>query len=621
MLAETNVPHVFNAKGVYDYANPDPLDPFLFTVFLRKSAVVVEYKIRAEKSKGGHYYKRLYTWVYNVKTNKYNEKYLQVLHKTKTGVLLSETPNDLKHSDTFLYSNESPIPKSIYSKSEVKSSSLCPEMVTLIEAHLSKLFGFEIKQGKVPELDDPEAGVYTPEYLYYPFYRVPGNGDFVKKLLDTNPLSSRPSSSSLRYSGYRGLNKALRNSKTKEELISNLVYKSYLKTSEDYEKIMGALELVQMFSHIDLKTSAVEAISQGLVDIFEYENEFMTQPEFLSFKFMLAYLPKEKVSEVLRLVKQLAVFRRENETIADLQRDIYQLNVFSFGHSCSGHSFQTAKQLQQIARKDRQKFAVALWDEFQKSYLESEQNFTPRQEQMKEDDGRKPENNFVKVADALVRAKTRISMYSSPSNQIEKCIKASLSLFGEDISSCPEVIFGKARAEDLNIAVEYVELKRLGYSKNNNLITRLNHNDVTRSLLSEVSIYSDLSHIFVNHLQMGNSTYLTAHTLESILNEASLIIDAELVKIGRAATPQNRMIYLQTTASERKLKGNWKYYDLGVLPSEVESYKTAGIKTKQDIMFWLETKRSLPPEMYEELLNDMAFGASGLNNSSLVPAF
>lgn len=621
MLAETNVPHVFSAKGVYDYANPDPSDPFLFTVFLRKSAVVIESKIRAEKSQGGHYYKRLYTWVYNVKTNKYNEKYLQVLHKTKSGVLLSQNPNDLKHSDTFLYSNENPIPKSLFSKSEIKSSSLCAEMVALIETHLSKLFGFEISQGKVPELDDHEGGVYTPEYLYYPFYRVPGNGDFAKELLAANPLTSKDSSTSLRYNGYRGLNKALRNSRTKEELISNLIYKSYLKTPEDYEKIMGSLELVQLFSHIDLKISAVEAISQGLVDIFEYENEFMTQPEFLSFKFMIAYLPKAKVSEVLSLVKQLASFRRENETIADLQRDIYQLNKFSFGHSCSGHVFQTAKQFRQIASKDRQKFAVAFWDEFQKSYLESEQSFMPRQEQAKEEDGRNPENNFVKVADVFARAKGRTSMYSMPSNQIEKCIKASLDLFGEDISDCPEVIFGAARTEDLNIAVEYAELRRLGYSKNNNLITLLNSNDVSRSLLSEVGIYSDLSHIFVNHLQMSNSTYLTAHALESILNEVSVSIDAELVKIGRATTPRNRMIYLQTSASERKLKANWKYYDLGVLPSEVESYKTAGIKTKKDIMFWLETKRSLPPEMYEELLNDMAFGASSLDNFSLVPAF
>lgn len=615
MLAETNVPHVFNAKGVYDYANPDPLDPYLFTVFLRKSAVVVEYKIRAEKNRGGHYYKRLYTWVYNVKTNRYNEKYLQVFHKTKSGAIISERSNDLKYSDIIIYNNESPREKSVYNSLKVKSSSLCTEMVNLIEAHLSGLLGFEIRQGKAPEVDSLGAVTYTPEYLYYPFYRISENRDFAKKLLEANPLTDT-GRSTLRYDGYRGLNKAFRNARTIKELISNLVYKSYLKTSEDYEKIISSLELVSFFGSINLKISASEAIVQGLVDIFKYQNEHMTSPEFSAFKFMFAYLPKEEISEVISLVKQLDTFRQKNEATADLQRDIYQLNKFSFGISCTGHENLTAHQLKQIARRDRQKFAIAFLDEFQKSCLESEKIFVPRQEQTKSDDGRRPENNFVQVADALVRAKDRVSMYSLPSNQIERCIKASVNLFGEDISQCPEVTFGMVRVEDFNIGIEYAELNRVGYSKNANLITALNRNNVSGVLLSEASIYTDLAHIFVRHLRMKSSVYLTAHTLESILNETASNIDAELAKIGKTATPRNRMIYLQTTEKERKVKSNWRYYELGVSPSEVETYKTAGIKTKKDITFWVETKKSLPPDMYEELLADMTFSSSAIDFSS-----
>jgi hypothetical protein len=70
------------------------------------------------------------------------------------------------------------------------------------------------------------------------------------------------------------------------------------------------------------------------------------------------------------------------------------------------------------------------------------------------------------------------------------------------------------------------------------------------------------------------------------------------------------MIYLEADPHSVKFKTNWRYYDLGVPADEVSLYKKAGIKSKRDVTFWLETRKSLPTDMYKELLKDAAYGAS-----------
>ena len=103
--------------------------------------------------------------------------------------------------------------------------------------------------------------------------------------------------------------------------------------------------------------------------------------------------------------------------------------------------------------------------------------------------------------------------------------------------------------------------------------------------------------------------------------KAVLKIDEGLLKVGQPLTSSNRMIYLQSTERDRKFKSNWRYYSLGVSPDELSTYKVAGIRTKKDISFWIETKNSVPEEMYRELLNDFAYGSTKSDTKSMVSVF
>lgn len=628
--------HVFNAKGVHDYKEEaDPLNPSIFAVFLRDSALTIEEKIKAKGMNGGYYNKRVATRVYKVQTNKHGERYLRVLRKTGSGVMLSVSTNELARGDHCLYAYKGNARANEVAETRFRSaykdgqSEYCAEMVQLIEKHLSKILGFKFTHGPVPKVDDPESGRYSPDYLYYPFYREPSNKDFVEKFLIANkqPASQfyeQREVSKLASTGSRGLQAALRGSKTQEDFVKNMVYKSYVKTTEDVQQVIDSPQLLSFLSRIDLRLGVKEAVSNGFVHVFDNYTDYMTASEYISFKIMLPNLPKENVSDVLKLALRIAKFRTEKEAKIHLKSDLSQLDRFSYGSSCAGNAAQLVKAFQQVPPKDRRKFAIVFWEEFRKDYLQSEENFVPHSEQTQKNrkgtGGRETDENFIKVNDVFMKAYAQTRLASIPKDAKESCVKTAMDFFGQDISQFEELSFQKVEIPALNVSMEYVNFHNLGYTQNKNLLTFLTRNEGTKTFFNDALIYTPIRHILKDHL-LDSSDGILVSDLEQILRKAILKIDAALVKLGQPLTPYNRMIYLQSTERDRKFKINWKYYSLGVSPDEVSTYRIAGIRTKKDIRFWVETKNSVPEEMYEELLHDMAFGSTKTETDSILSDF
>lgn len=611
--------HTFNHAGVHDYKGAHEDNPPIFAVFLRESALVVEQRTRAIGMHGGYYYKRVSSFIYKVQTNKHGEKYLRVLQQNGKGVMLSVGVGALFRSD-------------LYTPSSGRSP-YCDEMTQLIEEHMSKILGFKFALGSVPNENTPEtceAGHFSPEYLYYPFYRDAANKEFVQKLLKEN---KKPESNSygvrsdftIAMTGNRGLQPALRNSKTQAEFLRNMVYKSYIKKPEDVQRIIESPKLLRVFSEIDLRVSVTEAISRGLVEIFQNRSDYMTSSEFYSFKFMISKLPKEKVSEVLDLAVRLAEFRKGKSSLPQLKDDIRQVQRFSHGSFCSGHVGVLTGLFKQLAPNDRQKFAEVFWEEFRISYLESEKNYAPQPKQLKNSSfgsSKEVRDNFVQVSDVYMKAYVKMYLLTTPKQRKESCLRASLELFGEDISQYKELTFGVKEAGEFNISVEHVDFHRLTYATNNNLLLLFLNTIETKKLMDEAMLYSPISHLFGEHLQTHNWSGMLVSDLETLLRKIARKIDIELMKLGQPLTAQNRMVYLQSTKRDRKFKVNWKYYSLGVAPNEVRTYKLAGIRSKKDILFWVETKNSLPKEMYDELVRDLAYGPLKMvENDSMSSAF
>lgn len=593
----------FTQKGLYDYeANEDHdfVTP-IYTLFLNESSLVVRSKRKTQGRRGGHFYKSLGSWTYAAKTNKHGEKYLRALRTTGTGVTLSAGPKELFTSDLYsCYSEESPY---------------CDEMIQVIEEHMSKLLGFKFTYGSVPDEDDPESGRYSPDFLCFPFYREKTNKEFIQRILKAN---RKPNTEvygiqddfKLSFTGTRGIYQALRNSNTQDEVISNIAYKSYVKTKEDIRQIIDSPELLSLFSRIDLRITATEAVNRDLVDVFQNYGDYMTISEFYSFKFMVSNVPKPKVSEVLDLAVRLADFRKGKELKTRLKAHIKELDRFSYGSSCNGHDNSLRSYFQQVPPKDRQKFAVTFWEEFRKGYLESERNFLPYSEWSKEDrsGGRKVGENFIKVFDVHMNTYASIYLASAPLKGKESCLNAAMELFGQDLSQYQEIVFDTAKVEELNLSIEHVSFLNLSYSTNGNLLSLCIHNDETKKFFNDAMIFSPIKHMFVEHLNVPNFSGVLISDLEQILRKIAGKIDLELLRLGQPLTVQNRIIYLQSTAKDRKFKINWKFYSLGVNPDEVSTYRAAGIRTKKDILFWVETKQSVPTEMYQELLKDAAYG-------------
>ena len=99
--------------------------------------------------------------------------------------------------------------------------------------------------------------------------------------------------------------------------------------------------------------------------------------------------------------------------------------------------------------------------------------------------------------------------------------------------------------------------------------------------------------------RLWREVYSIDEVLE-VIETGTALLDAELTRLGRPATPENRTAYLRCNVQERKFKNTWRYYDLGVTNSnKILALKKCGVRAKKDI----EMYNSLPDEMFYELLS------------------
>lgn len=101
--------------------------------------------------------------------------------------------------------------------------------------------------------------------------------------------------------------------------------------------------------------------------------------------------------------------------------------------------------------------------------------------------------------------------------------------------------------------------------------------------------------LFVN---VGGGLY-SLDDIMSIIELGVAVTDAQLTKLGRKITPENRTAFLTLGSKERKFKNTWKYYDWGVIdPAKILALKASKVTKKEDV----QTYNQLPEEMFNELL-------------------
>ena len=95
-------------------------------------------------------------------------------------------------------------------------------------------------------------------------------------------------------------------------------------------------------------------------------------------------------------------------------------------------------------------------------------------------------------------------------------------------------------------------------------------------------------------------TVFSTEDILSLIEAGVEAVDAELVRLDRPVTPENRTAYLLMDPVERRFKNTWFYYDLGVTDNhKVIAFKKSGIKDKKKVGMY----NALPHEMFYELLS------------------
>lgn len=98
---------------------------------------------------------------------------------------------------------------------------------------------------------------------------------------------------------------------------------------------------------------------------------------------------------------------------------------------------------------------------------------------------------------------------------------------------------------------------------------------------------------------LSSGEFYSLDDILQMIEDGILIVDEQLRKLGRKVTPENRLAFLSLGIKERKFKGTWKYYDLGVTdPYKILMLKKNKVFGKKDI----QTYSALPDEMFYEFL-------------------
>lgn len=98
---------------------------------------------------------------------------------------------------------------------------------------------------------------------------------------------------------------------------------------------------------------------------------------------------------------------------------------------------------------------------------------------------------------------------------------------------------------------------------------------------------------------LSSGRFYSLDDIMQMIEAGVTTVDEHLSKLGREATPENRLAFLTLGIKERMFKSTWKYYDLGVTdPYKILMLKKNKVFGKKDI----ETYNALPDEMFYEFL-------------------
>lgn len=585
----------------------------IYRLTLKDDSLAVSTLVKTRGINGGYFYKKITTRLYNVHTNSHGEKYLRVMEITGRGKLLTVTPHSLR------------------SKQLIQPSSLpfCEEMMTAINNHLFKILGFSLEGYDSDSTD--RISKDSPVFLCYPFMRDKKNRKFVVSLIHEITKRKR----TLHYNGERGLTKALRESKSIEDFVKIICYKSAVKTKEDVQDIIQFPEYLQVFTAFDLSMGASEAVRSGYASLFSKFHEYANNVEMTSVNFLLKYLPKNRRSEVLELVSRMSEFRREQEKQSLAFQGRTLASVIQAQSSRSGinplnsHSESMRQALHSLPVRDRHSFTVMFWEEFKNAYALTETSWRQVKTvtdsfERRNDIYSSEDELFTKAMFAYMKAYSKKYLQPAPSVSEEQCIKTGMDLFGIDLREYDNLVSEIFTVEDLNVQLDCLDLRKVSWSDEKegyiNLLSLLeNRKSLTKSEWDKMTQHP-VSNIFHSYDNSPLSRLkVPFFVLEDTLRRCADKIDRELVKINIIPSPETRIIYLLAPLESVRYKINWRYYLLGVPVRDVPLYKKAKIRSKKDILFWVENYNSLPLEMYKELLDDEA-GVTKLTFTGVINA-
>lgn len=602
----------------HDFVTP------IFTLFLNESSLVIKEEVKAKGANGGWFYKPLNGRAYRSYSNEHGEKYLRAFRKTGSGQNFSTGVEHSKY-DPFLYDQRS-------------GRRFCDEMIALIESHLSKILGFPFTY-KIPPVgnkdgwyEDEKSWENAPETLYYPFLRNDDNKKWMAQLVKEDHLRRLESSiayaSNFQEEGVRGITAAWRNSKSKEDFIRSMVYKSAVPTDEDLDYLLTNPSHIRLFSNLNLKMGAKEAADRGYVEVFQNAYKYMSVSELHGFRFLLSNLPKRMTAQALDLGVQLMTFRKQQESSGMVENLCKLVEVqSSYSYSSPQNKGQASNYFRLIPAFDRQEFAILFFEEFRKAYGKTEGNYAslPEAEHL----GRLGHRDscFTEVMDAWMKVYSVMQLKMLTSDSIDQCAATAVELFGVDISQDNTLKTGSSIVDELDVTVHYYDFRehvseqmgRFGYQafpEPSNLfkLFRKHYDPITHLWVN--SFNKPALPVFRDYLELsGSGQFMLATDLEHTLRQIAVVIDKELLTVGQLLTPENRMLYLQAGYDQKRFKSSWRYYHMGVPVDETSLYKKAGFKSKKNILHWLGLREALPIEMYKELLSDAA-GVTPENNLS-----
>lgn len=599
----------FTYKGPFDFKSEEgkKWEQEIHTLFLNEKSIILQTTIKVPSPNSperGFYYKKKRSTIFKMYENPHGDNYLKV-YQSQDGFFLTQQFAEAKYN-AFLSSAVSGV-------NDHWKDALC--------SHLSKLTGVQIpRSGK-----DGNREVLDSKILeaMYPFLRSQENLAFFEEFLMANKLHEYFFTGStmnkqvlgvLSLNGSRGINQALRNSRTKEEFVASLLHKSLIKTEEDFEFISENLECLGFISNFNFRVPVSVAARKGYLNALKQLFIARNSLEMETLKFLAAHLPFEMVDELFKTFESRWAYRKsQHEVWREQRRDNSLIG--------ENRTWLSANRLQDKLRavpmKLRKEFSVKLWELMKEEMKQNADAYAFITENrhirtslaattalIKESqlNPARPMKTSFNITECFNNAYVETCLSSSQLD-VEKVFQAGVELFDTDFNGQLKEISYTITKEKEGKALVYKMLpdadrllQRLVYGE---MIGKPSNSRPNKKYKSFSASY------FLSSQGRTFHPIVFPPDFEKDMRNAAAKIDKSLVRLGVEVTPANRALYLNSDSYMREFKVNWKYLLAGVPEKEVFHFRRAGIKGKKAIKEWVDNYNNLPEEMFRELLRDL----------------